>query len=218
MSEEFSPIPDWYGPDNGGGLFSEQDDFDGVVAYTKYGELVCERDAMGGMVAEFPEHGLTFFYKEGGDLEKVWLDLGDYLAGLGAEAVLDMPNNGTNIYEIVKYLYEQKIIMYLNLEIDKGTLELVVVNCDGEAEVKGEIDTANLKRGGIIGTLDVGESQLTYEFTDYGDNMLVAVGETSEEATKLAGMEFSSFVDFVKDYNSNDPQRFNRLAEKIILQ
>lgn len=209
--------PDFLGPDNGGDLTSFTEDGEGYVAYTKYGEFSCELTDQGGLLAEFPENGLTFYYSDEGNLELAVLDLGDYLSGLNAAEVNKLPNGGENIYGIVKYLEDNGLAMCVFLGFKKKDLEVVLFDDNGESTTVEKVENADFRKG-LSGVAGVGGFEVAFEFTDYGDDVLMAVGETDGKDTKLNGVEFSNFVDFEDDLFGNDPKRFSRLASKIILQ
>lgn len=189
---------------------------DGYVSYTKCGEFACKLSDQGDLMAFFPDHGLSFLYDNDGKLVAAIINVGYYLAGLSMEEVAEYPGGGADIIGLVKLLKENEKGIYFEVNMESGSLELLFVDKDGKGESIEKIDRADFYSG-VDGVLNYGGCRVCFEFKDYGDDFLIALGETDGIGSKLSSMEISHEVEFEDAFFGTDPQRFNRLAGKIIL-
>ena len=214
---EFNPFPKIVGPDNGGSISVPTEEGDGFVTFTRYGEMVCEITDQGGLIVEFPEHGMTMYYNDEGDLEMSAMDVGMFLSGLEVNQVKKLPNKGENIYGMVQYLAEKRLSMVAYMTIKSGDFEVALINENGEAETVSEQFGVDFSTG-LTGNLGISTFKLPFEFTDYGDDVLMSLGESDQKNEELVGVEFSHHVDFEDAIFGEDPKRFHALASQIILQ
>lgn len=215
IESEFSPR--YTRSENGGSLYTLNSEGDGYVAFTKFGEFGCQLTEQGGLIAEFPEHGFTFYYDDEGKIELAVLDVSMYLASMDSETLLSMPNGGINIYGMVEYLTKNNLSICAYMDIKNSSMEMDLIDENGKSKMFGEYDNANYIKG-LRGDIEIGGNKVTFEFADYDGDLMMSLGEANDKRGKLVGVMFSSFVDFEMAFFGDDPKRFQYLASNIVLQ
>ena len=128
-----------------------------------------------------------------------------------------MPNEGKNVYGLVRYLNDNDLSMVVYMTLKTKNFEVMLIDENGDTHSVQEVEGADFRKG-LTGIMGIGNYELAFEFTEYGDDVLMSVGEKEGTWTKLAGVECSNYVDFEDDLFGDDPKRFHRLASKIVLQ
>lgn len=208
------PITDPY---NGGSLYGISNEGEGVIAYTKFGEFSCELTEQADLIATFPEHGLIYIYSQEGDLEVASVEVSAFLSSMDYQEVISMSNQGADILSLVQHMRENKLAMFVNVDLVESNFWVVVLGPDGEQQIVKDLKNVNLTKS-IGGDIGIKENSVAFQVTvNNGEDLVVAFGERRGKKYSLRAIESSLFVDFEDDLFGDDARRLNRLANKIIM-
>ncbi len=215
--EDFNNLPNSSGPETGGSLFAYTDE-GGIVAYTRHGEMVGEILDDGSLLTSFPEFGLIYQYLDDGSLATMSVNLRPYLSSMNAKEVETMPCGGKKVLDFLRWMIKEKVDFYVTIMFDEKIMEITMADLlsDEDPEVVRTVSFDNLRQS-MSGVFGVKGEEMSFEITDYGDDLLVAFGESDGKRTKLVGVESSLNVNYEAEMFGDDPKRMQRLAAKIIL-
>jgi len=221
MPRQNKENPNWLpfhtGAESGGSLFAYTED-GGIIGYTRHGEIVGEILEDGSLLASFPEFGLVYQYLDDGSLSLMSVNLRPYLSSMNAKEVETMPCGGRKILDFLRWMMKENVDFYVTISFEDKTLEISMSDflTDEEPEIVRKVHFESL-RGSVSGVFGIKDEEMSFEVTDYGDDLLVAFGESDGKRTKLVGVESSLNVDYEEEMMGEDPRRMQKLANKIIL-
>lgn len=203
--------------ENGGSLHGDSYDMQSLICLTRFGEVGFSMSDEGDLVADFAELGLLFRYNDEGELVMTMLDIGSYIANLGAHEVREMPHGGSQLLSALKFLQDENMDALVLIHHQEKSLEITLVNTEGKTSIIDEHVNLNYSAG-VRGDIAIGESKVVFEFLDMNEDFSVSLGEGNDKKVRMVGLEFSKEIDFEDEIFGQKASRLQHLAEKIIVQ
>ncbi|KKS93773.1 MAG: hypothetical protein UW68_C0016G0022 [Candidatus Collierbacteria bacterium GW2011_GWB1_44_6] len=200
--------------ESGGSLSAKAVDGETDVALTRLGEFVCKISDDDNFAVNFPEIGLICIYQEDGSVGLLSLDLTTFLdSQLSRKAFLS--DGEKDIALLMSFLKDQKQTLMISAFPDQFMLTVEILGSKGQRLNFQEFEQVDFSKG-THGDLELFGVSVGYQFVVTSDEMTVAAGD-SDPDRKLLALAVSNKVDFVEDYFSEDPKRFQKLAAKVLL-
>lgn len=187
----------------------------GSVVESRYGEFCSRLGEFGELMVEFIDRGIICGYLETGELAFICLDVGVFFDSLEDKNFELMVNRGDDILDLVSDLDYSGRALFLTILTRLGSLKVDLA--EGEKFIAtDEVEDCDFDKG-YSGILSLGGINLPYQITNRGDEFVLAIGEMNSEARTVFPISVSHQVDFIDELATDDPKRFWKLADKILL-
>lgn len=203
---------------NGGSAFGETFDSDEIVAMTKYGEVAFYMNEQGDLGIEFGEIGFSVLYDDQGDIQFATFDVEGYLRSVSQQDIEGLPDKGRGLKKIMDRLdiNEKQIKIAMFPELSR--IETAIFT--DEIGSKGEMvtfDNVDFKKG-FLGKLKFEGIEIGFEFTNLGIDYGFSLGKVDGDKLPMVAIEFSGQLDFEEDFFSDSYNRYQRLAQKVLIR
>ncbi|PIS00122.1 hypothetical protein COT86_00280 [Candidatus Collierbacteria bacterium CG10_big_fil_rev_8_21_14_0_10_43_36] len=167
------------------------------------------------MTAIFPDVGVMCGYDDEKQLIFVCVDVACFLGNLENERLDEMANKGVNILALSKDLEVKEQVLFLTVF---PTIARLAVETRDEVNLVSEdvVENIDLTKG-FDGLIRYIGTEIAYHTRKLGDEMFISIGEQDETRRTLVPVSVSNEVDYISEIESENPKRYWKLADKIIL-